>query len=86
MKQITVRNLPPQVEKAIREESRRRKMSINKTVAEMLRRAAGAGEEKPGGTLYHDLDELSGVWSPKEAEEFAESLARQRQIDEELWR
>lgn len=86
MKQITIRNLPPEVEKAIRSESRSKHLSLNKTIVEMLKRAAGVAQPATEPFRYHDLDDLAGGWTIAEADEFDGYLAEQRQIDEELWK
>lgn len=86
MKQITIRSLPPDVERAIRQESKRKNLSLNKTIVGMLKRAVGAAEPAKERFLYHDLDELSGAWSVAEADEFDDYVAEQRQIDEDLWK
>ena len=43
-------------------------------------------KKKSRQTRHHDLDDLAGSWSKKEAAEFDKSLAAQRTIDLDLWR
>ena len=87
MKQLTIRGIPDEVEKVIEREAKRKRKSKNKIVVSLLERATGI---KPGKSnrveLYHDLDHLSGSWSAKEAERFEKHLAKQRKIDEDLWK
>jgi len=87
MKAITIRNLPPEVAKAIRELARQEGLSLNRTVARLLARATGHGEDKPSGrVIHHDLDRFFGVWSREQAEEFDEALREQREIEPEMWK
>ena len=43
-------------------------------------------KKKSRQTRHHDLDDLAGSWSKKEAAEFDNSLAAQRTIDVDLWK
>lgn len=51
----------------------------------MLEEALGTREELAETLRHDDLDELIGVWSATEAEEFDDALAKQREIDPEMW-
>ncbi|HXI14264.1 MAG TPA: hypothetical protein VNM92_16720 [Thermoanaerobaculia bacterium] len=85
MKAITVRNIPPEVQKLIRERSRKKRLSANRAVLDLLLDQAGAVTKRQP-RLHHDLDELAGWWSEAESRSFDEAVALQRGIDEELWR
>jgi plasmid stability protein len=71
MKAITLRNIPPAVEKAIRARARQKKISLNQAVIELLQEPVG------------DLDRFIGSWTSEEAREFDEALAEIRRIDPE---
>jgi hypothetical protein len=87
MKAVTLRNLPPEVAKAIRKEARKKGTSINKAVINLLEGKAGVrGKKTARKTVYRDLDSLAGAWTAKEAAEFDEALAAQRAIDPDLWK
>jgi hypothetical protein len=86
MSQITIRDLPPEVEKTIRKESKRKGVSLNKVVVSLLERTIGVQKKGAERKIYRDLDRLSGTWSKKEAEKFENNLRSQRQIDEEIWK
>jgi len=87
MKAVTLRNLPPNVAEAIRKEANRKGMSLNKAVISLLANRVSVREKKKSRqTRYHDLDDLAGSWSKKEAAEFDKSLAVQRTIDPDLWK
>ena len=83
-KAITLRNIPPAVEKAIRSKVREKKISANRAVIELLEERVGAADQKK--VLHHDLDALAGTWSKQEAKEFDETLRDLRKIDPELWK
>jgi hypothetical protein len=84
MTALTLRQVPPPVEKAIREEAAQRHISLNKAVVSMLEETV-LGKKKPGIQRYHDLDWMSGTWSAKDTADFQKHLAESRSIDPELW-
>ncbi len=87
MKAITLRNLPPELEKIVRKQADRQRTSINKAVISLLeRKAEGYKKKKPGIKEHDDLDSLAGSWTNKEAAEFSKALSAQRTIDPELWK
>jgi hypothetical protein len=87
MKAVTLRSLPPNIAEAIRKEANRKGLSMNKAVISLLENRVGVREKKKSRrpTRHHDLDDLAGSWSKKEAAEFDRSLAAQRVIDPDLW-
>ena len=82
LKNITVRNIPPELAKALDRERRRWGDSLNKTVLELLRQGLGVGP----GARSNGLASLAGTWSKDEFREFEEATAFFEQVDEELWR
>jgi hypothetical protein len=84
-KAITVRGLPVEVERVIQRRSSESGESINKIVLELIEEGAGARRRRRKA-LHHDLDSLFGAWSRREAAAFDRLLAKQREIDEELWK
>jgi len=88
MNAITVRNLPPEVAKAIRERARKEGVSLNRAVIKLLAEATGFAKAKPKKpVLHHDLDHIFGVWTKEEADEFDQFLKEHRSIvDPEMWK
>jgi hypothetical protein len=87
MKAVTLRSLPPNIVEAIRKEANRKRLSINKAVISLLENRVGMREKKKSRQIrHHDLDDLAGSWSKKEAAEFDKTLAAQRVIDPDLWK
>jgi hypothetical protein len=76
---ISLRNLPPDVEKAILETSQREGISRNKATIRLLQESL----RKPAGgfTRNSDFDEFFGKWSDAEADEFNAALAEMRKVD-----
>ncbi len=85
MNAITVRNLPPEVAKAVKEKARREKLSLNKAVVRLLEEATGV-EKGRKKVVYHDLDRFFGTWTKEEADAFDEAAREHRQIDPEMWK
>lgn len=86
MKAITLRNLPPDVARKIRQRADKEGVSLNRAVIETLQEGLGIAGKKKGKRLHHDLDFLTGTWSKEECEEFDRALADQRRVDPEIWK
>jgi len=86
MNPITLRNLPPEVARAVRSKAKQEGLSLNRAVARLLEEAVGGGGRRTEPTLHHDLDGLSGTWSEAEADAFDASLRQERQVDPKAWR
>lgn len=87
MKAITLRNLPPDLVRVIRQKAEEKGTSINKAVISLLEERAGLRDgKKREKHLYHDLEGLAGSWTKEEALEFEKGLAAQRTIDPDLWK
>ena len=78
---ISLRNLPPEVEKAILETSHREGISLNKATLRLLQASLG----KPKPARNSDFDEFIGTWSKAEADEFDAALAEMRKVDPIDW-
>jgi len=76
---ISLRNLPPEVERAIVETSRRDRISLNKATQRLLEESL----RKP--STNSDFDDLCGSWSGAQADEFDAALAKMRQVDPADW-
>ena len=81
MKNLTIRNLPPEVAEALEREKRRRGESLNQTVIELLGQGLGVG-----GTRSNGLAALAGGWDEEEFRQFETAVAPFEEIDAELWR
>jgi hypothetical protein len=87
VKQLTIRGIPDEVERAIRKEARQKGVSLNKAALAVLERAGGTHRRAAKRAhLYHDLDHLCGVWDKKQADEMERHVALHREIDEALWK
>ena len=86
MKAITLRNIPPELARVIRRKAQEKGTSLTKVVMGLLEESAGIRGKKKGAPAHHDLDDLAGSWSKEEASAFDKALARQRAIDQGLWR
>jgi hypothetical protein len=79
--QYTIRDIPRELDEALRHASKRFHKSLNQVTLEALLKGANL-EGKP--QKYHDLDTCCGSWM--EDPEFDKSLKAQRQIDEDRWK
>ena len=76
---ISLRNLPPEIQTAIEETSRRESISLNRATIRLLE----ASLRKP--TQNNDFDEFCGTWSKAEADQFDSALRQMRQVDPADW-
>ena len=77
--QYTIRGIPPEVDKVLREKAARRGLSLNQAVVEELI-GATVGRQKKA-----DFSDLVGKWEPDPG--FDEIIASQRQvIDWDKWK
>jgi hypothetical protein len=74
--QYTIRGIPSQVDRILRQKAARRKQSLNQVVIEELTTATQGHKT--------DFSDLAGQWTPDPA--FDEILATQRQIDTDKWK
>ena len=79
--QYTLRNIPENVDKALRERARREGRSLNEVAIEALARALRVQVEP---VRFRDLDDIAGTWVDDPEVEAA--LEEQRRIDPDLWR
>jgi hypothetical protein len=79
---LTIRNLPSEIAEALEQESRLRRLSINKTVIALLKRALS---KEPGCLYDNGLGKLAGTWSKAELKEFEAHTRRFETVDPELW-
>jgi hypothetical protein len=76
---LSLRNLPPEVEKAIEETSRREGVSLNKATIRLLESSL----KKPA--TNSDFEQFCGVWSAEEANQFDSALREMRKVDPLDW-
>jgi plasmid stability protein len=79
--QYTLRNIPPALDRALRERAEHEGKSLNQVAREALKRGVGLPEQEPA---LHDLDHLIGTWQDDPA--FDEAIALQDTVDPEAWR
>lgn len=90
MKQTTVRGIDNVLARRLREEARRRGLSVNRTMLLLLKQATGlAGPSEPptsGADRFTDLDHLAGTWTEQAADEFDRAVEDFSRVDEDLWK
>jgi len=83
MRQLTIRNVSPELALALRREQRKRGCSLNQTVLDLISQALGLG---PDGRYDNGLGKLAGTWNQEDLREFESNTAVFERIDEELWK
>lgn len=79
--QYTIRSVPAEVDRALRERARRESISLNEAALDALHRGAGV---VPSESVYTDLDILIGTWTHDP--EFDRAIAEQDVVDPRTWR
>lgn len=79
--QLTLRNLPPRLDRAIRERAQRDNKSLEEVAIEAMLRGFSIHDEP---VEQRNLDGIAGTW--EEDPVITAALEEQRRIDPELWR
>jgi plasmid stability protein len=80
MRQITIRDIDPEVEQKIRSIAKGEGKSLNQIIKEIIHK-----EFKKTQRPTSSLKELAGTWTQEEAAEFEQSIKACEQVDEEMW-
>lgn len=80
-KHLTIRNLPCDLSAALESEKRRRGVSLNQTVIDLLQIGLGVHGPRRNG-----LARLAGTWSEAEHREFLKQVECLNEIDSEMWK
>jgi hypothetical protein len=78
---LTVRNLPGDLALALDREKRRRGLSLNQTVIDLLGQSLGVTRTRSNG-----VGRLAGTWTDTEHREFLSAMASVDRIDPDLWK
>ena len=90
-KQLTIWGVDASLDRNLRAEAQRRRLSLNLTVLQLLREAIGLDSVSPSNgdaearASFTDLDHLAGTWPPAEADALDRALKPMRHLDPELW-
>lgn len=82
MKQLTLRQIPEEVENELRQVASRNSTSLNHTAIAALQKGLGLA---PPARRRRDLSRFVGKWTAAEADEFDKNVRAFGQIDAELW-
>ncbi len=85
MKSITIHGLSKEVDRLIRERADRLEISLNKTIKQLLEKSLGL---RTGKKVDHskDFEDLSGIWTKKDALEFQANVEDFEKIDSSDWK
>lgn len=86
MTTLSVRGIDEQTTQLLTQEAKRRGISINVLILELIRNGISSRFEVIRRPTFNDLDHLAGTWTPEEAAEFIKTQQDFEKIDEELWR
>lgn len=86
MANISLRGIDEDTAARLKEEAKRRRVSVNALILSLIRSGVEAGSRMRRRHLYHDLDALAGTWTAEEASEFLKAVADFEKVDQELWR
>jgi len=78
---ITVRNITPAIDKALRSLQKQNGVTLNETVLQLLARSLGINQTKDNG-----LGRFSGMWDSDNFEKFHANIESLEKIDQDLWK
>jgi hypothetical protein len=84
MSNLSIRNVPPDIERAIAREAKKQNTTKTDIVIAALQRALGNGSRAP--VVRRDIRHFFGQFSKKEFAEFERNTAVFSAIDEAEWR
>jgi len=79
--QYTIRDIPPYVDKALRERAKAESKSLNDVAIEALAEGVGVSDE---AIVRRDLTDIVKTWKKDPA--FDDAIQEQDQIDKALWK
>ena len=85
MKAVTIRGIEPEVSDKLKLAAAEQGKSVNQLTIEIIKQSLGLKKEKKYSREYDDLDDLFGRWSEDEFKEISSKIAKERQIDQNLW-
>jgi hypothetical protein len=85
MKAVTIRGVDSDLAEKLKTTAKRQGKSINQLTIELIKTSLGLSKAKKYSQEYDDLDDLFGRWSEEEFKAINGKIARERQIDPELW-
>ncbi len=80
MPSITLHNLDEKLYSLLKSESKKKGLSLNKTIKQLLKYHFGLSK-----TQTDDFDEFSGVWSKSDEQEFLNNTKELNTIDKNDW-
>lgn len=80
MRQYTIRNVPNDLDRELREWAKQRGASLNEAAIDAIRRGLGITASE---AEYDDLDDLVGTW--KNDKRFERAMADQDKVDPDQW-
>lgn len=83
MSQITLRDVPQELDHRLRELARARNRSLNRTIIQVLMESLHLGD---GKDRKRDVSDLAGTWSDEDAQEFEANMRVLEQVDDEIWK
>ena len=85
MANLSLRGIDEKVATRLKSEARRRGLSVNALVLQLIRQGIGLKSPETQRVVHHDLDSLAGTWDEKETATFLEAVSDFEQIDKSLW-
>ena len=84
MKTITLRNIDPELKKALSDKAELDSASLNSVVLQVLREAFGL-QKRSRRKRNLELEKLAGSWGDKDKSEFEKNTSAFNKIDDEMW-
>ncbi|KAF0187844.1 MAG: hypothetical protein FD168_2289 [Desulfobulbaceae bacterium] len=83
MTSITIHGLEDPLDSLIREKARQQGLSLNKTIKQLLAESLGVSTDNT--KQQRNFDDLCGIWSPADSEEFIRNTRELSITDPKDW-
>ncbi len=84
MAHLSIRKLPPELEKAIQREAKKKNTTKTSVVLEALMSAFYSG--RPSSRIHRNVRSFFGKMTPSQYEEFKKVTGDFSSVDEEMWK
>lgn len=85
MRQMTLRDIPEEIEMVVRNEASKKGVSLNKAFLTLLRKGTQVQSPTVNRERKSRFLRFCGIWSEEDTVEFDKALLEQRKIDNEAW-
>lgn len=85
MANFSLRGIDEDIALRLKSEAKRREISVNALILELIREGLGIRRRQPGEMIHRDLDALAGTWGAEDTAAFLAAISDFESVDEGIW-